>query len=55
MPRPSAESSPVVGASRPMTTVDFPSPLLLSSPRELHAESVRAPVVTAVVRMSKER
>ena len=31
------------------------SPLLLSSPREPHAESVRAPAVTAVVRMSKER
>lgn len=56
MPRPRAESSPVIGASSPMVTDVFePSPPFEPSSREPQAVRVRAPAVTAVVSMSKER
>lgn len=58
MPWPSAERDPVSGASTPMTTVVLlPLSLLplLSSSRDPQAVRVSAPVVSTVVRMSKER
>ncbi len=57
MPRPSADRSPVSGASTPMVTVvpPFPESEPLSPPREPQAVRVRAPAASAAVMAMRER